>query len=312
MPVRLPVSLVMDRIKRGTALQLLTAVRKKTDPPGGTFISALDDHILSLDPVSSFENETSTLHRGDVIEIQGPAASGKTQLLYFLAVTCIVPHSINVELNVREISSQAERGKDKREVNLGGRGKSVIILDCDGRWRMKRLYTLLHSYLTSYFENAFDPPSPAQGGSGANALAYDFTPSIESVAQKCLSLIHIFKPKTSLEVATTLLGIPSYHRDHMPNQEILMLFIDSMSAFHHDDKRRIEQAGYADRNSNGSTKRVDSPQLKMMKHTLDAIQNLRTSLGVVTFLTNWALIGLDGKYSNNANFQNRAQRHRWS
>jgi hypothetical protein len=59
-----------------------------------------------------------------------------------------------------------------------------------------------------------------------------------------------------------------------------MLMIDSMSAFHWPGRWSAEQA------TPTGTGNVD----RLLQHVLDAIQTLRSRLGLITVLTNWALI----------------------
>ncbi|KIY45487.1 hypothetical protein FISHEDRAFT_67036 [Fistulina hepatica ATCC 64428] len=93
-------------------------------PPGSTNIPALDAHLFS-ESIHTHMSPESSLNWGDVIEIQGPAASGKSHLLYWLLITCISQRS------------------------SGGWDKSAVLIDTDGTFNAHRLFRLLRSHLKS-------------------------------------------------------------------------------------------------------------------------------------------------------------------
>ncbi|KAG8916192.1 hypothetical protein FRC01_003306 [Tulasnella sp. 417] len=276
------------------------------DPPGATFINGLDNHIAAAIPDALAGD--STLCRGDVIEIQGPAASGKTQLLHFFAMTCVLPLEISITCTLpsHDDSVAADASSSTRTVWLGGRGKAVAICDCDGRWSMIRLHDIIHSYLATKFTQAFGNIQ-AQGPEIPDA-ALQFTPSTSEIAKQCLKRAHLFRPTSSMSLATTLLALPTYHQQKMPDQELLMVFVDSISAFHHSDKWMIEEANLASRSATNRTAagQPSAPRadLKAMTHITKAIQALQRSHGVITFITNWALVTPDNKSLNNYIYDN--------
>ncbi|KIO25220.1 hypothetical protein M407DRAFT_25443 [Tulasnella calospora MUT 4182] len=291
----------LSHIHPESALELLTRVRKQTDPPGATFITNLDNHIAAAIPDGLVGD--STLNRGDVIEIQGPAASGKTQLLHFFAMTCVLPveMSITCTLPSSQAPSAANISYSTRIVWLGGRAKAVVICDCDGRWSMLRLHDIILSYLCTKFAQKFEDVQ-VQASNIPNATL-QFTPTASEIAKQCLKRAHLFRPTSSLSLATTLLALPTYHRQKMPDQELLIVFIDSMSAFHHSDKGRIKEANLTPKPTTSTTGagQPSAPRadLKAMTHITKAIQCLQRSHGVITLITNWALITPDDKSLNN-------------
>ncbi|KAG9019309.1 hypothetical protein FRB90_004022 [Tulasnella sp. 427] len=295
----------LSQIQAESAMELLTRVRRQTDPPGATFITQLDSHIASANPDSLVGD--STLSHGDVIEIQGPAASGKTQLLHFFAMTCVLPPvaSITCTATSQETLASAESSGSSRDIALGGRGKAVMILDCDGRWSMLRLHRIIESLLSVKFSEAFADMQIQL--SRIPNLTLLFTPSPADVAKQCLKRAHLFRPTSSMSLATTLLALPAYHKQKMPDQDMLMVFIDSISAFHHADKWAIEEANLASRAKSGANKTAPVPprtDLRAMTHITNAIQALQRTHGVITLITNWALITPDGKSVNNYIYDN--------
>lgn len=77
-------------------------------------------------PLSGF-SYLSSLHRGDIVELQGPSGSGKSHLLYYLICSCILP------------------------LRLGGWNKVSVVFDTDGTFDIHRLQTLLRGRLKHNF-----------------------------------------------------------------------------------------------------------------------------------------------------------------
>ena len=233
------------------------------DPPGSTMLPALDKHIME----SRGAGTQSSLARGDVIEVQGPAASGKTQLLYHLAASCILPR----EVLVTSTDVHAERA-----VPLGGWGKSAIVFDCDGRWDITRLHEILLTRLDTSFSKTQLPPRPHKPNSTVSSIAFD-----------SLSRLHIFRPTSSFQLAATLVNLPKYHTEKMPNEEIRLLFVDSISSFYWEDRWRAEHLG--SQKARGSN---------ALGHVLQCLQAFRWSHGPVIVLTNWGLNPLSSTASS--------------
>lgn len=222
-------------------------------PPGPSGISSLDK-ALSLISSSGL-----SLNRGDVIEIQGSAASGKTTLVYQFALKCILP----VETHIPD-----SEGNKKIKLDLGGWGKAAVILDNDMRWDILCLDSLLNSYLK---------PRLCGYLSGEELQKH-----VEELVKESLCRVHVFRPTSSASVAATLLRLPAYHRQHMPSQEIALLCVDSMSSFYWTDRYTLEQRII------GSTS-DKSALIFPMSRILFALQELRLNLGPVIVLTNWGL-----------------------
>ncbi|KAF9513430.1 hypothetical protein BS47DRAFT_1393291 [Hydnum rufescens UP504] len=250
------------------------------DPPGSSFVDGLDEHIRDSLTFSPFPD--SALNHGDVIEIQGPPGSAKTTWLYFLAMTCLLPYALTVHSSGTSF-----------EVVLGGREKAVVVCDCDGRWSTKRMHHMLSAYLQARVGVKLTAQSLADCREDD---ALGITPTISSICERSLQLLHIFRPTSSLSLAATLLRLPFYHSETMCQQEISMLMIDSMSAFHWPDRWKAEQATHVATGNQPKPSVIPYSQLDLpsslhasTQHVLDAIQMLRSRLGVITVLTNWAL-----------------------
>ncbi|KAF8591892.1 hypothetical protein K439DRAFT_1626404 [Ramaria rubella] len=257
---------MLKDIPSESAQQLLNAIRYQIDPPGSTMLPELDEHIFVArdNPFAD-----SSLNRGDVIEIQGPAASGKTQLLYHLTACCILPKEVPVE----SADAHAER-----TVHLGGWSSSTVVLDCDGRWDTMRLYNILVTRLDLALSKYHFLTTVHQSH-----------PSVPSIALDALSRLHVFHPASSFQLAATLLNLPKYHAEKMPKEEIRLLLVDSISAFHWADRWQAEPSG---------SKKLQKPN--PLGQVLRALQAFRLSHGPVTVLTNWALSPLPSSTSSDS------------
>ncbi|TDL28378.1 hypothetical protein BD410DRAFT_780880 [Rickenella mellea] len=223
-----------------------------------TRLPALDTHIFAS--LAYFPSQSSSLNRGDVIEVQGPACSGKTHFVYHFALNCILPD----EVVFTAIDSDDDVQKRTRTIEFGGWNKAAIVMDTDGRWDIARFHHLLRHRLTRVLAATYD--------------ADDFQPSLSDLVTSCLQRLRIFRPTSSLSLAATLLQLPTYHATHLPDIPIGLLLIDSISTFYWEDRFNGEK-------HRGTTFTSLSP----LNHVLTSLQKFRLSHGPVTVLTNWGL-----------------------
>ncbi|RPD64906.1 hypothetical protein L227DRAFT_650053 [Lentinus tigrinus ALCF2SS1-6] len=230
----------------------LATVRRESVAAGSTFIPVLDAHLSSVNSRRASHNWP--LNQGDVLEIQGPATSGKTHLLYHLLVTCLMPRSYN--------------GKE-----LGGWGKAAVFFDTDDKLNISRLYTLLLSRMRRLI--------------GSEDIT-DASVPLEDVASQRLENLHIFRPTSSVQLAINLLHLPKYHatEPRLRDKEIGLLVIDSLSAFYWRDRYTLEQLREA---ADGTAQGLPPNPLH---HVLRALQRFRTSHRPVILLANWGLNAL--------------------
>ncbi|KAL5495189.1 hypothetical protein ACEPAI_652 [Sanghuangporus weigelae] len=243
---------MLSEIQTETGAQLMNSLMYQTSPLGSTGLPGLDVQLLSTTNIHA--SPSSSLNRGDVLEIQGPAASGKTHLVYRLTMQCILPEK--VFHSKEHIPS---------EVEIGGWEKSAIVMDTDGRWSAHRLKLLLIRRLEKVL------PS---GHSELQQLIQD------TVAQS-LQRLHVFRIRSSASLAATLFHLPLYHSQRMIDEEIGLLSIDSISSFYWIDRYYLEQQ------RQGSSDRKDSAN--PLGRILMALQEFRLSHGPVIVLTNWGL-----------------------
>lgn len=191
----------------------------------------------------------SSLKCGDVVEIQGPPASGKTHLLYHLAITAITPTT-------------------HLATKLGGWDKAAVIFDTDGTFSIPRLHKLLIGRLTCLTRD-----SPIS--------------DIGELVRTAMTKIHLFRPTSSVQLAASLLHLPAYHAARLPDDEIGFIAVDSISSFYWPDRFLVEQLGSA--HSTGTTGRGKSSSTNPLHYVLSALQKIRLSHGPVVALTNWGI-----------------------
>ncbi|KIK99041.1 hypothetical protein PAXRUDRAFT_823212 [Paxillus rubicundulus Ve08.2h10] len=150
----------------------------------------------------------------------------------------------------------------------GGRGMSAIVYDTDLSFSVQRLR---HFLLTRI----------------SHLLPLSDETEKEEIAQQSLVRLHVFRPTSPLQLATSLKNLPLYHASHMPNDEIGVIAIDSMSTFYWGERFSAEQMrNVAPEKARNMSEPAFIPPLY---HVLNAIQSVRLSHGPVVVLTNWAL-----------------------
>ncbi|KAF5390312.1 hypothetical protein D9757_002812 [Collybiopsis confluens] len=193
---------MMQQIRSESLQSLLVAVRSQESTP-------LNIQSFVESGASPTHRETLInnlrLRQGDVLEIQGPPASGKTHLLYFLMVMCIIPNTYS-------------------SISLGGWDKAAVFFDADASFDLARFTCLLVSHLRAALE-----------------AVQDFEISIQLIVQQSLRNLHIFRPNSSVQLAAALAQLPSYHKSALPDTEIGMVAVDPISAFYWSDRFTWEQ-----------------------------------------------------------------------
>lgn len=191
-------------------------------PLGSTCIPDLDAHLVATAAPDVPLISPASLQHGDVLEITGAPKSGKTHLLYWLVMNCILPREILVH----------SPGRNAEQVSLGGWGKLAVVCDCDGRWDARRLYTLLVSRLAQFErDNEASLPQPAA--------------DIAREAMKKLVLYRLGDASSSLPLVAALHALPTYLRTTWPDNELGLLAVDSLSATLWQDRMRYDGEAHA-------------------------------------------------------------------
>ncbi|KAJ8521427.1 hypothetical protein ONZ45_g1867 [Pleurotus djamor] len=189
---------------------------------------------------------------GDVIEVKGPSASGKSHLIYHVLANCLIPPACDAHV-------------------LGGCGKSAILCDNDGTFNVSRLFEVLVNRLASKL--ATDPRE--RTGLPINEWAHN-------LARQCLGNLHVFKPTSSAQLAATLLHIPKYHVSNLTSSEIGVLAIDSLSAFYWNDRFTMEQL-----RPSGSAAPPHNTASHPFQNVVTALETLHTTLKPLIIFTTW-------------------------
>ncbi|KAG1757456.1 hypothetical protein EDB19DRAFT_1900978 [Suillus lakei] len=228
---------LLNEIPRESLQNLLSSIRVHT-PPSGHHISAEGYAPAPL---------LSSISRGDVIEIQGPASSGKTHLLYHFVLLCIAPS--------RQMS-----------IDFGGNGMAAVVYDTDASFDVARLHQLLLIRLSLVLPHNME--------------------MARRLAEESLQRLHVFRPTSLLQLATSLLHLPLYHKFSIPEHEIGLLAVDSVSAFYWTDRFIAEQM----RNKPHIAQKQPNPSsVNPLQHVLMALGRLRLSHAPFIILTNWGL-----------------------
>ncbi|KAG1755170.1 uncharacterized protein EDB91DRAFT_277533 [Suillus paluster] len=228
---------LLNQIPRESLQNLLSSLRVCALPSG----NHISTESCALEPL------LSSLSRGDVIEVQGPASSGKTHLLYHFVLLCIAPS--------KQVS-----------MNFGGNGMVAVVYDTDATFDVARLHQLLLNRLSLTLHHNME--------------------IARRLAEESLQRLHVFRPTSLLQLATSLLYLPFYHRACIPEHEIGLLAVDSVSAFYWADRFIAEQM----RNMPQIAQEEPDPALlNPLQLVLTALGRLRLSHAPFIVLTNWGL-----------------------
>ncbi|BGO90788.1 hypothetical protein NBRC10512_002833 [Rhodotorula toruloides] len=248
-------ALLADGISCDTGLNLSSAVRHSSSIPH-----------LYVDGLSAILDQAGLqLRRGDVVEVQGLASSGKTSLLLHLAATALLPRRAHVRVDRQVL-----------EVVVGGKEEAVVWIDCTSRFDVDRLASLLRHHLDTSIQRYRAPR-----GIGAPR-----DEEIDGLVDECLTRLQVFYPSSTLQLAATIQGLPEWAKTHAA-EEVGSVLIDGMSEFAWADQYAHEQrsASFAP----GAPRPVDSSASSQtpLRLLLAAIAHLRRTLAPLIFVTQW-------------------------
>jgi DNA-repair protein XRCC2 len=171
---------------------------------------------------------------------------GKSHLLAHFIMTCILPAS-------------------HLGIPLHGWDKSTILIDLDRTFDVHRFRHLLRNRIGGRIPNSDE--------------------NLDLFVDLLLRKLHIFRPESSVQFAVAAANLPNYHSSSMPNDEIGLVAVDSLSAFYWQDRFLGEQP--RDGRPSGIEK------------ALNSLEQIRQSHGSVIAYTNW---GLPSARHNNTPF----------
>jgi DNA-repair protein XRCC2 len=191
-------------------------------------------------------------------------------------MTTLLPFDLPFEYRRRVTSAKPSQDAFKAQnLLIGGRGKSVVLCDCDGRWSLCRVHSIIVCYLQQCLKR---PPF-----STSDTSAYEFRPSLEQIAEDALRRLHIFRPPSTIALAATLRCLPSYHARRMKDEDIFILIIDPINSLYWHDRWVVEAA-----NTNQPRPTARPP----LQAVMSALRKLTSVYKPITFLTNHALTPL--------------------
>jgi DNA-repair protein XRCC2 len=193
------------------------------------------------------------LERGHVIELQGPAGSGKTHLVYAAVATCILPSRYSSAV-------------------IGGWGQAAVVIDAEDSFDLLRLKQLLVAKIAtglprgSYPQHGLDQESRDQ------------------VVHNALQNLHVFHPNSSTQLAATVTYLSQYLQEEptLRHREIGLLVVDSLSCFYWQDRFTTEQL-------RGGRSSYSIDARTPFRHALSAIEEFRSHYFSTVLLTNWGL-----------------------
>lgn len=182
-------------------------------------------------------------------------------------MNCILPRELLLSIN--DGHDLAHSATDE-SLDIGGWERGAVVFDCDGRWDVAKLRHMLSARL-------LDEQHRIKGS--------DLTSIVEEQVQTCLKRIHIFKPRSTLSMACTILQLPKYHAQCMGSLDIALLVIDSVSSFYWQGRLDVEQQRNAEKKE----------PVYPMDRFLIALQDFRLIYGSVIVMTNWGLSSLSNQ-----------------
>lgn len=148
-------------------------------------------------------------------------------------------------------------------IDFGGNGLAAVIYDTDASFDVARLHQLLLARLSLFLPLNIE--------------------MARRLTEESLHRLHIFRPTSLLQLATSLLHLPSYHKVSIPEHEIGLLAVDSMSSFYWTDRFIAEQM------RNVPQREPEPSSVNPLQHVLTALGRLRLSHAPFIILTNWGL-----------------------
>lgn len=148
-------------------------------------------------------------------------------------------------------------------VKLGGWGMAAILLDSDHKFNAQRFDRLLRSRI--------------------RRLLPSNSPSVEAIITKALDLLHVFQPTSSHQLAATIQHLPMYLATNLPETDLGLIAVDSISSFYWSDRYILEQARPG--NPSNGLPRQPNP----FNRVLAALQSLARSHGPLILLSSWDL-----------------------
>ena len=203
---------------------------------------------------------TRTQPKAPVIEVCGAnPCSGKTQLLYYIAATALLP-------------SPCDHGQ------VVAKARAVVWIDTDSRFDILRFRTVLRYILHRRESSA--PISSAD---------------LESIVTSCLQNFHIFRPQSSTALLATVRSIEDYlfslTRHYSGASPLQALILSNISAFIHQDRHESaeDSLGSALPGPGTATKHAGTSYIQRYHDIVSALRKVQTVFSCTILAGNIAL-----------------------
>ncbi|KIY72860.1 hypothetical protein CYLTODRAFT_440376 [Cylindrobasidium torrendii FP15055 ss-10] len=185
-----------------------------------------------------------------IVQLQGPSGTGKSSFLYLLIIICVLPDSF-----------EAHR--------IGGWNQAALLFDTDLSFDAARFKRMMECHI-------------ARLGLPSHVSA--------AVLEHGLSQLCVFRPASTAQLAATLIHLPTYIVTRLPNTALGMIAIDSLSAFHCQDRFTMEQRH--------TGKDTVHPTAYPIYNVLVALKHLKSTFHPLIVVTNWALESMQTTTAN--------------
>ncbi|TFK30546.1 hypothetical protein FA15DRAFT_14148 [Coprinopsis marcescibilis] len=141
---------------------------------------------------------------------------------------------------------------------LGGWEKAAFLFDVDDTFDIRRFKQIL-----------------------LQRFAHASTTMLPAMVEACLARLCVIRPKTTLELATSLANVPKYLANRFPTIGLGLVAIDSMSAFHWPDRFLAERIG---------SRKPSMPSINPQRQVVNHLQSIRQSLAPMILVSNWGVL----------------------
>lgn len=155
---------LLSGIKSQSAVHLSSSARWSTCS-SPSYISGLDSLL-----------DGAPLRAGDIVELQGVAGTGKTQLLLYLSMTAILPRRCGT-------------------AQVGGKQAMVVWLDCTLRFDIRKLASMCRGHLK-------------------NMLGDLDGKVLDREVERCMKRFVLFEPNSMLQLAATVQMLPDWYKEN--------------------------------------------------------------------------------------------------
>jgi energy-coupling factor transporter ATP-binding protein EcfA2 len=151
------------------------------------------------------------LSAGSFHFIQGMRGCGKSELLYAIAVQCVLP-------------------REWCHIYVGGEEKSILFIDCDLKFNLSRILQLIKS---RFLYAAKQQTQQQQQQQTPILLPPVDADAVETVIRASLQRLHVIQPQSSFEFQVTLSGLVTNRSNFFRMHDVRILMIDTLDSHYY-------------------------------------------------------------------------------